>query len=206
MKEFLQSIEKSWWWIWIKKEHTAILVICAILTLAIGIHSCFKGNNQSEEASISKRPNVKIKSVYYKSILYQESPTSKSEALNFFIPIKNVGDTVAYDIQIKKKVLGLVRGTYGLENSALQTLYTSVPFDLEPRKTIVDTIFIDESPAYMEKIMSGEKSITLEYEIHYYGDKNKKNEPFVYKYKVSSNKGIFQDESAEESLDFKIKP
>lgn len=206
MKEFLQIIEKSWWWMWIKKEYKGILVICTIITLFISIHSCLKTNNQNEETSISKRPNVKIKSVYCKSTLYQESPTSQSVANYFVISIKNYGDATAYDVQIKKKVLGLVMGTFDLSTAALRTIYTIAPFDLEPRKAIGDTIFIDESPTNMRKIMSGEKSITLEYEIHYYGDKNKKNEPFVYKYKISSNKDIFENEKAEESLDFKIKP
>lgn len=204
LKEFLVKVEKSWGWIWIKKNSTGIMVILALVGLLIGIPQCFK---RSEETDMSKIPKVKIKSVSYKSHLYQESPTSQSEALNFVILIRNDGDTKAYDVQIRKKVLGLVGGTYdALSIPALRTLYTIAPFDLKPRQAIADTIFIDDSPANMQKVMSGEKSITLEYEIHYYGDRNKKNGPFVYKYKISSNKDIFENEKAEQSTDFKIKP
>ncbi len=155
---------------------------------------------------VSKKPDIKIKAVFYKSQIYPDSPTTQSEALNFFIPIRNEGDGTAYDVQIKKKVLDLVRGRFDLNTPSLKSVFTSTPFDLPPRQIIMDGIFIDENPTNMQKIMSGEKSITLEYEIRYYKDKVKRDEPFVYKYKNATIKGEFQDDGAEKSLAQELKP
>lgn len=183
---------------------TAIVsVLLAIITIIISLHSCQQTNN-NETTYTSKRPNVKIKSVLLKTIHYQEYNGPMSYALKFNIPIRNEGDATAYDVNIKRKDLGLVEGTYTLTTPSLQSIYTSSPFDLRPRERIEDIIFIDEAPAYMQKVMNGEKSITLKYEIRFYGDKKSKNEPFIYEYETEFTKGQFQN--VRESLRQDIKP
>lgn len=192
-------------WIWIKRNAVAVIAVCAVLTLVIYFFTSVQNNNKNEEIYISKRPNVRIKSVYFKTIPYQASADSQSIALKFHIPIRNEGDTTAYNIEIKKKELGLVRGHFALSTPALQTIYTNSPFDLKPRKTIEDTIFIDESPVNMQQVLSGEKSFSLKYEIWFYADKNSESEPFVYEYGISFTEGQFQSDSLYENVHQKIK-
>jgi hypothetical protein len=91
-----------------------------------------------------------------------------------------------------KKELRLVRGPFDLNTPSLQTLYTSSPFDLKPRVLIEDTIFIDENPTLMYKVLNGEESFSLKYEIHFYVDKKVKRDPFVYEYETKFTKGQFQ--------------
>ena len=181
-----------------------ILATCAIITLlALTIPSCFQKSRQSEETKHLGKPNVKIMSITYEGKQYQEYNGSMSEAVNFLIPIRNEGDGEAYDVQIKKKVLNLVRGTYDLSCPSLQTIFTATPFDLPERKIAVDTIFIDDTPKNMQSVSSGEKSISLEYEITYYGDKDKRNGKYLYTYKNFTTKGVFEEATAEESLNLK---
>ena len=55
----------------------------------------------------------------------------------------------------------------------------------------------------MQSVSSGEKSISLEYEITYYGDKDKRNGKYLYTYKNFTTKGVFEEATAEESLNLK---
>lgn len=206
MKEKLQKIENHWLWKWLKKNSAPIIIILMALGLIVSLCLPFLSNKTNEETYISKRPDVKIKSVYLKTNYYQEYNGPMSYALKFFIPIRNEGDTTAYNVEIKRKDLELVEGVYTLTNPSLQTIYTNSPFDLKPRELIEDTIFIDEAPAYMQKVMSGEESISLKYEIRFYADGKSKCEPFVYQYEIKFTKGQFQNDSVRENLNHEIKP
>jgi len=191
MKKILQGIKTIW--PWIEKHASAIKAVCALTTLILfivgGLFSCCLKYRQSEQTYIARRPNIKVKSVYFKQYPYQQPDGSQSVALRFFIPIKNEGDITAYDVEIRKKEISIPRGHYNLSDSSLKSQYTSSPFDLKQRQTIEDTIFIDESPSDMQKISNGEESISLTYEIYFYADKRKNREPFIYEYKSSFNKG-----------------
>jgi len=193
-------------WIQLKRNANAIIAICAIGALIISLYALFQGDHKEEKTYTSKRPNIKIKSVYLKTIPYRASDGSQSIALKFFIPIKNEGDITAYKVEIKKKELDLVRGDYNLDTPSLQTRHTSAPFNLKPGQMVEDTIFIDESPAYMQNVSNGEKTISLKYEICFYADSKSKSDPFVYKYEISFTKGQFQSDSVRESVHQEIKP
>ena len=175
---------------------SATAIIGTILTLIILLRSCQTSNDVTYS---SKRPNVRIKSVSIKQIPYNGSDV----ALRFYIPIKNEGDATAYDIEIKKKVLSLIRGTFDLTFEALQSPLTRAAFDLKKRAMVEDTIFIDENATLLQQVMSGEKSIFLDYVIYYYAN-NKKTEPYIYEYKAKFSKGEFQVLS--ENLRFEVKP
>lgn len=156
--------------------------------------------NKKEDVPRLARPDLEIHRLTLKPMPYPTSNGSQSVALQFFIPIRNEGDTTAYNIDIKKKVLVLPRGTFDLTDASLQTRYTNAPFDLQPRETIQDSIFIDESPAGMEEVRKGEKPITLEYEIYFYADKKSKKDPYVYKYKIPYSKGRFQYDKVDKNV------
>lgn len=193
MKDIFYKLESSWIWGWIKKNASVIVAICAIAGLIISIVTLIPRANVNEKGyTTPERPNIKIKSVYLKVIPYQESGETKSFALKFSIPIRNEGDATAYEVEIKRKELRLVRGQYDLKDSSLQTIYTSSPFYLTPSQTIEDIIFIDESPANMQKVMDGNESFLLTYEIHFYEDRKLKREPYIYEYQTKFSKGQFQ--------------
>lgn len=109
MKEKFEQIEKHWFWIWIKNNIVVLGFIGAIIAFLFPLV-----NRQHQEmlTSTSKKPNIKITSVSYKDQIYQEYNGPMSNAVNFFIAIRNEGDSNAYDVQIKKKVLGLPGGKY----------------------------------------------------------------------------------------------
>jgi len=203
MRDKFQKIENHWLWIWIKRNAVPIGLIGAFLGFITIYFLIPIFNKQKPEAFSNKKPNVKITSVSYRGQIYTDSPTTQSEALNFLITMRNEGDTDAYDVQIKKKILGLPRGTYDLKEPSLQTLLTGTRFDLPERKIATDSIFIDETPASMQRVRNGEIPITIEYEITYYGDKYKRIGLFVYKYKNSTTNGIFEEDTAEESINLK---
>lgn len=205
MKEKLENIENYWLWKWIKKNSVQLLVLIGILGLLIAAATYFLPNKSNETIYTSKRPNVKIKSIYLKTYYYQEYNGPMSYALKFFIPIRNEGDGTAYDVEVKIKDLELVEGLKNLSTPALQTIYTNSPFDLKPGEMIEDTIFIDEAPAYMQKVISGEKAFLLKYEIRFYADRKLKREPFVYKYEIKFTKGQFQNDTVRENLNWEIK-
>ncbi|MBU1808896.1 MAG: hypothetical protein KJ661_04995 [Candidatus Omnitrophica bacterium] len=202
MKEQFQTIENHWLWIWLKNNAIQLTIIGAV---CVWISATFLlplfQNIYDKAVHANTRPNIKITSVTYKGQIYQESPTSQSEALNFFIAIRNEGDASAYDVQVKKKILKLPRGTFGLRTPSLQTPITNTKFDIPERKVAMDSIFIDENPTNMQDVRNGKKSIALEYEIIYYGDKNKRIGPFVYKYQNSTTDGIFEESTAKERID-----
>jgi len=205
MKEIFLWLKSSgvWW----RKNANAIIAICAVISLAIPIIAFITRTNSNEiRYDISVKPNVKIKSVYLKVYPYQEFNGPMSDALKFFIPIKNEGDATAYNIKIIKKELRLVRSPepYNLDTPSLQTLYTSSPFELKSGETIEDNIFIDETPANVEKVLNGEESFLLKYVIYFYADKKSKTEPFIYEYETKFSKSQFQVVS--ESLHQDIKP
>jgi hypothetical protein len=90
---------------WLRKYHKEIagltgigVLIVTIIGVALSLPSC-----RGEETYISKRPNIKIKSVYLKTIPYQAADGSQALALKFYIPIRNDGDATAYDVEIKKR-------------------------------------------------------------------------------------------------------
>lgn len=182
------------------KEHAAvtIIAICTVITLPFFIYFGFRS-----EIAGSKRPNLRIKSVYFKPIPYGGG---QSLALKFYIPIKNEGNATAYNIKIKEKFINLVGKRVGLNDSSLKTKFTSSPFYIKSRKTIEDTIFIDESPANMKKVEKGDAVISLEYKILFYADKNSKDEPYEYQYKIPYTKGKFQDDKKYENLQHLVKP
>lgn len=202
MKDKFERLEKHWLWIWLKNNAVPLGIIGAIFVYLLSILFSFTGKHD-QDMPISKKPNVKIMSVSFKGQIYQEYNGPMSEAVNFLIMIRNEGDANAYDVQIKKKVLGLPGGTYGLETPSLQTLLTATRFDLPERKIAADSIFIDDTPANMQKVRNGEIPITLEYEIIYYGDQNKRNGKYVYTYKNFTTNGIFKEDTAEENLSLK---
>lgn len=203
MKEKFEQLEKHWFWIWIKNNIVVLGCLGAIIVFLLNSFLFPLVNKQNQEILTSKKPNIKITSVSYKDQIYQEYNGPMSDAVNFFIAIRNEGDSNAYDVQIKKKVLGLPRGKYGLETPSLQTLVTNMRFDLPERKILMDSIFIDDTPANMQKVKNGEIPMTLEYEIIYYGDKNKRNGQYIYTYKNITTNGIFKEDTAEESLNLK---
>jgi len=206
--------------IWTKRNANAIIAVCGVAALIFSIYTYVQKNKVNEETYTSnvqknkvneetyapKRPNLKIKSVYLKTIPYQAIDGSSSVALKFFIPIRNEGDATAYNIEIKNKELDLVRGDYDLSEPSLMSVYTNSPFNLEPGEAIEDTIFIDETPAHVQQIFKGDESISLKYEIWFYANKKSKKDPFVYKEKVIFTKGQFKYDSAYESVHRKIKP
>lgn len=200
MKEKFEKLEKHWFWIWIKNNIVVLGFIGAVLVFLLNSLLFPLISKHSQEMLANKKPNVKITSISYKGQIYQEFNGPMSEAVNFLIMIRNEGDANAYDVQIKEKVLGLPRGKYGLETASLQTLLTGTRFDLPERKIAADSIFIDDTPANMQKVRNGEIPITIEYEIIYYGDQNKRNGQYIYTYKNFTTNGIFKEDTAEESL------
>jgi len=191
-------------WGWLKHETGAVVAITAIVTVVLVILGLFFScqANRRDEGLGSRRPDLEIHRLSLKPMPYPTSDGGQSVALQFFIPIRNEGDATAYNIDIKKKILFLPgrASTYDLTESSLQTLYTSSPFDLKPRQTIQDSIFIDETPEGMKKIRKGEKSIILEYEIYFYADKRSKRDPYVYKYKIPYTKGRFQYDKVDKKV------
>ena len=189
-------------WEWLKRNTGAVVAITAIIMVILGILTLFFScqANRRDEVPGSRRPELEIHRLSLKPMPYPTSDGGQSVALQFFIPIRNEGNTIAYNIDIKKKVLVLPRGTYDLTDDSLQTVYTNSPFDLKPRQTIQDSIFIDENPANMEAIRKGEKEITLEYEIYFYADKGSKRDPYVCKYKIPYSRGKFQYDKVDKSI------
>lgn len=201
MREQFQKIENHWLWIWLKNNAIQLTIIGAVFVWLFATFLLPLFNNVYYKAvNTNARPNIKIVSVSYKGQIYQESPTTQSEAINFFIAIRNEGNANAYDVQIRKKILTLPRGTFNLKEPSLQTFLTNICFDLPERKIATDSIFIDENPINMEQVRNGKIPITLEYEILYYGDMYKRIGPFVYKYKNSTTNGVFEKETAQETI------
>ena len=129
------------------------MVIIAILAFLSGTYFNCQQVNNNEGEYVSKRPNIKIKTPYLKIYPYATSDGGQSMALTFYIPIRNDGNVTAYNVEIKRKDISLVRGSFHLDNSSLKSEYTCAPFDLKPKGIIEDTIFIDESPTNMQKIV-----------------------------------------------------
>ena len=201
MKEILQKLKSSW--ISIKRNANAIMAICAIVGLIISIISIIvliPRTNSNEKVYVSEEgpPDIKIKSVRLTIIPYQEYNGSLSIALKFYISIRNDGDTTAYGVTINKKTLRLLRSEepFNLKDTpSLQTIYTSSPFNLKTSETIEDSIFIDESPTDMDKVMKGGGSFSLKYEIYFYNnkaDEKLKRNPFIYEYETKFSKGQFE--------------
>ena len=184
-------------WEWLKHNTGAVVATTAIIMVILGILGLFFSYQANRKNG--GRPNLKIKSVYFKRLPYG----NQSLALRFYIPIKNEGNATAYNIEIKEKFINLVAKRVGLNDSSVQTKYTSSPFYIKPRDTIEDTIFIDESPAYMKKVERGDAEISLEYRILFYANK-KKDEPYEYQYRISYSKGKFHDKK--ENLLHLVKP
>ena len=201
MKDISQKPKSLW--MWMKENANVIVAICAIVALVVSIVALIPRANPNEKGYVSKRPNVRIKPVYFKTIPYQEAGGTKSYALKFFIPIRNEGDATAYEVEIEGKELDLVRGHFNFKDEpSLRSIHTNAPFKLESGKAIEDTIFIDESPTGMDQILNGKKPITVEYKILFYADKKPKKDPFVYEYKarISFKEGKFQYEIVHERM------
>lgn len=199
MSDIFQKIENNRAWIFMKNNYAVLVLIGGFFAFIVVYFVLPNFNKKNPETVISGKPNVKIISVAYEGKVYQESPTTKSEAINFRIPIRNEGDGEAFDVQIKQKILKLPRGTFTKTTPSLQTPFTITPFDLPERKIALDSIFIDDNPENMRQVKNGEKSIAIEYEIIYYADKNKKR-GYIYTYKNSTTDGVFKEETAEESI------
>lgn len=197
MKNEFERLEKHWLWQWATRNLRLLVGIFALIGFIIIYFILPVFNKPTYKILADEKPNVKVMSVSYEGKVYQESPTTKSEAINFIIPIRNEGDGEAFDVQIKKKVLDLPRSTFDLSTSSLQTPITATPFDLPERKIVLDSIFIDDTPEHMQQVKSGKKLITIEYEIIYYSDKNKKN-GYIYTYKNFTTDGVFREDTAEQ--------
>lgn len=157
-----------------------------------------QGENLRVQTEITKRryeieniPVLRVGIVTLNAAYYQESPETQSVILNFSIPITNKHG-FAQDIRIVKKNLNLIRGEYDLSERSLQSQYTKMPFDLSQGETVYDKILIDESPQNFAKYMRGEKTFTLEYEIHYKALPEVTKDTYIFHYKVALQKGAIE--------------
>jgi len=204
MENRFYKIESSRVWKFLKNNAGAITALCAVLALIVSIVIPSMIRDEKTYTAGVRNPKVKIKSVRLKTFPYQDGSKSGSVALKFYVTIKNEGSAIAYDVDIMKKEIKLVRGHYNLDDISLQSMYTSTPFNLKPNEIIEDNIFIDENPEYLQKVLNGNKSFVLKYKIQFYADETQKKEPYTYQYESKFSNGKFQVIS--ESLHQDIKP
>lgn len=136
-------------------------------------------------------PVVKIGAISFNVVPYTETSGGNSVALYLTIPIENKHG-FAYDIKIVKKVIALLRGTYGLEDSSLHSPLTQRSFELSNGQIKYDKIGIDETPINAEKYLNGTASFSIEYEITYTAMPEVTNDTFIYYFTIEFKKGRFK--------------
>ncbi len=181
------------WWLRIPWKILASLVSVSTLLVAIIIGwQAFNLNTQTQISQkrfeIENIPVVKIGAISFNASPYIDETGARSVFLSFAIPIKNKHG-FAENIRIIKKNLDLIRGSYDLNTESLQNAYTKMPFDLSFGETIYDKILIDESPQNYAEFLSGKKTFTLEYEIHYTSLPEVTKDTYIYHYKVEIRRG-----------------